>query len=771
MINSLNLADSIKEVESRIFNQEEVLGKGLMQPFSNTNSGSRKIMFAVHREHNLPLIHSEVPIVATGYENEFGHNSSSFIKAESDYQVLCKLPKFSKFPDYHYWAILLDIHTKQLHTVERISYRHITETYGYQYNNNFLDTLKCDDYISKGQVVKKSTSFDDYNNRMDGVNLTTAYISCDTTMEDGIILSESAAKKFDSPLFKKVPIIVNDNDILLNLYGDNDNYSSFPNIGEEVKQGLLCAIRREKRDETLFTQSYNRLKDIMMSDDKFTVEGEIVDINIYCNKPENLETSYHNNQMKYYYDENIRFCNLVISTVRPLLEDKKYTMSYDLQKLYYTCEDIVAGKQYYKDRPFSNIIMEIIVLEKNVIREGDKLSDRYGGKGVISKIVPDHLMPRLDNGEYVEILYNSSTCVNRVNPGQLFETSITHIGSRIIDFICTNTLDTIEGMELIYKYLKKLNPEQADYLFHATMHMEDEELAQYIGSICADSGIMISLKPVSDSLDLDKLKALYLEFPWATQCKITVPMTDSNGNIRYIEARRSIVCGKKYIYRLKQYAEEKFSVTSLSATNIRNENSRSKANKVYKGLFTKTPIRFGDMETGDMAHLGMETVIVNLMLHSTSPHGRRMAEDLLTGDPFDIDIKLDEDAKNRSVEILDVYLKTMGLKLTFEKVYKNRQSPILKHTINKMKRPLQHPLYKLHPDEVYDSERIVKLKEIERPNGLIRPILKQPLIKHGIKPLAELKKEQMSGLVPPLQGARPRSSKLMELISDTYTKF
>ena len=82
------------------------------------------------------------------------------------------------------------------------------------------------------------------------------------------------------------------------------------------------------------------------------------------------------------------------------------------------------------------------------------------------------------------------------------------------------------------------------------------------------------------------------------------------------------------------------------------------------------------MESGDFMHLGAENVIINLMIHSASPHARRLTEQMLTGDPFNIDIKLDADSRNRNVEILNAYFKTMGLRLVFEKVYKRKIQPI-----------------------------------------------------------------------------------------------
>lgn len=728
-MSSVNIVEQIENVKKRIRESEEVLGRGLLQPFNNTNSGSRKIMFGTHLEHRLPLMNPEVALVQTGYEAEFGEYSSSFIPADSDYMVISKIPKFSFMNEYHYFVLLLDRKRNELTVIERVSYKHITETYGYMLNNQMLDLMKPNDIITKGTVLQKSKSYDDYNNRMDGVNLITAYVSNEKTMEDGIRLSKSAAKKLSSPLLKKVTIIINDNDIPLNLYGDNAVYKMCPDIGEETLNGTLCAIRREKKEESLFTQSYDRLRDIMMSDEKYPLDGKVIDVNIYCNNPENLSSSYYNIQLKKYYDENIRFNTELFNSVNKVIEIYNCKMSYDLQKLYSTSKRIISGDQYSKDRSFSNIILEIVLLEEIPIQEGDKLSDRYGGKGVVSQIVEDWQMPQLDNGAFVEISFNGSTCVNRENPGQLFETSITHIGSRVIDYINLQTLHMDECLELYRQYVSAISKDLGNTVTSIIEGLNEDEQSAFINSVSCDNGIMVSIKPISESFDIDKLDELYKLFPWATQYDISVPITDSNGNIRRVQARRPLVCGKKYIYRLKQYAEEKFSATSLSSTNIRNENSRSKANKNYKALYTKTPIKFGEMETGDMSHLGMEAVIINLMLHSASPHGRRLSEELLTGDPFNIDIRLDEDSKNRNVEILNAYFKTMGLKLVFEKIYKKKITPAL-ITPAKFYRAgdgkLIKPAYFVDKGEYFDIGYLQDISEKEYNNGLLRPALITP---------------------------------------------
>lgn len=728
-ISNLNFNNMIRKEAQRIGSMDETLGTGLMQPNNATNSSSRKLMFNQHLAQSISIKGAERPLIATGYENLFGKRSSSFVLAEYDYDVIAKIPKFSAVPDHHYYLITYSAEKNELGVIEAISYAHITESYGYQFNNSALNELNVGSYIGKGSILQKSTSFDEYNNRMDGTNLISAYMSSDNNMEDGIILSDVAADKLESILVKPVSVIVNDNDIPLNLYGEGNTYKAIPDIGEYIKDGILCAIRREKKEESLYMQSKQRLKDVMMSDEKYPVEGKVVDINIRCNNPEALMTEY-NAQLKYYYEESMRVNRNIVSAIDVFIEANiGTTMTYDLQKLYSNAKRILNGTQFSKEgKVFSNVIIEIVVLEENKMRVGDKLSDRYGGKGVISKIVPQNMMPLLDNGQYVEAIWNMSTCVNRENPGQLFETSSTHIGQRTIDFMNTNVLTAEEYIGIYEEYVNAMSGEQGDYYSRILDDLSDEEKQHFVDSIISDGGINVALRPMTETMDIFKLMEIYDEFPWATPSRVKVPIVGSNGKVRYVEANRPLICGKKYVYRLKQYAEEKFSATSLSSTNIRNENSRSRASKNFKAPYTRTPIRFGEMESGDLNHLGVEYVVFNLMLHSASPHGRRLVDQMFTGDPYNIDIKLDSYSKNRNAEIANTHLKTMGLRLVFEKVKKEMIHPISKYPVTfkyKDKHPeLVKPVWFLSEGEKCSPEYDEIIMNLDK---YIQPISKYPV--------------------------------------------
>lgn len=731
---TLNLAKEIEKISQKYPLQELTLCKGLKQPFNNTNSGSRKIMQGIQMEQATQLLNAEVPIITTGYETELGRTSSNFITADKDYRVVGKISKFSQFPNQHYWLILFNEKEGYLDCIERVSYKHISEFYGYLYNNEYLDELQINSSINAGDVIKKPNSFDQYNNKTEGINLTTMYLACEYVKEDPIVISESAAAKFGSPLIDKVEVRINDNDILLNLYGkENQEYKTFPNIGEKVKNSILCALRRELKDEeSLFTQSWERLREVMINDKEFIVDdgGTVIDIDIYCNNPEKLQESIYNNQIKYYYDETIRFAKEFVSTIKPFLYNENgdstgIKMSYNLQKALYIAEGVSEGKQYIYDKVFSNIIMNVYVLHVKPLHEGDKITDRYGGKGCISAVLPDNMMPHyLKNNKWipVDVLYSMCTCINRLNDGQLFETSVTYIGWQLVQYILQNNLTYDQAFALIYKYINLLNPEQAEelstkYKFSygkpdyrsdspGECEMDDNQFNRdmFVEGILHDGFIMLSMQPISSNISIDKIRQIYHEFPFIKHyCDICVPQKDSNGNYRMVKTRRPVVIGYKYIFRLKQLAEEKFSAVSLASTNIRNENSKSRLSKIHNARFPSTPVRvFGEMESSTLtAHLGIDYFLPEFLVTSASPQARRKHAQLLTGNPFEFNIDIGDDDISQSADIAQAYLKTLGAKFRFIKIKKFKKRPLMRIPVTFSPRPKKR-IVEMIPEEYRD---------------------------------------------------------------------
>lgn len=661
----------IQDNVARLKSKEQMMCKGLNIPYNATNSGSRKIMDIVHQTHALVLSRGEVPYIATGYENRFGDCSSSIIKMDKDYQVVARIPKFSEAPNHHYYLILASAYSNELHLIERVAYHHITEEYGYLINNSTLDTKSMPgSVIRSGEILSRSTGFDQYMNKTNGTNLNVTYMSMDDNMEDSCVISEDCSKKMSAPLLKKVRRVINENDIPLNLYGDRTYYKVSPDIGEDIKNGTLFAFRREDKENALYTQSITRLQEVMMSDEKNVLTGTVIDIDIYCNNPANLMENPCNRQFNKYYQDKLRVCNEIVSVVSPFIS-QGYHLTYDLQKMFVLCKDQLSGKQFIDKKSFSNIVVDYTVMEYRKLDIGDKVADRYGGKGVISKILPSNMMPMLPNGQRADMIKNAHTMTGRENAGQIFEVSLNFISMNILDYCRDRHLPAEECLEMICRFLRIVSPMEAEDLLAYTASLDEDDFRYFIGTMLDQDCIHVSNEPISDRMDIDLIGELYEAFPWIRQQYLQVPITGSNGQIRYVDTRRPMIMGKQYIMRLKQLSEEKFSATSSSSTNIKNENAKSKASKNYRERHSNTPIRFGPMESGDMGHMGSDIVVVNLMMYSLSPIGRRLVEEMYTGDPYDIDIKLNSKAKNRSVEQLNAKLKTMGYRIRFRKKRKH----------------------------------------------------------------------------------------------------
>jgi hypothetical protein len=359
--------------------------------------------------------------------------------------------------------------------------------------------------------------------------------------------------------------------------------------------------------------------------------------------------------------------------------------------------------------------MDVKLIVPKEMDVGDKMTDRYGGKGVVSMIVPDEMMPILDNGKRVEAVKNTSTCINRENLGQLHELSLGFIGMRIIDAFEKQIFTNQEMVQIWYKFMSFVDKNEADMGISPIDIYDDRQCGMFVDMIMESGKILMSTPAYTTPVNIDTIRKIYDTFPWIHMYNIKVPIEDSNGNTRFIPAQRKVVVAPIFNYRLKQYAEEKFSVTSLSATNLKNLNSKSKANKVHEAKFTKTPIMFGGMESGDLAHIGTEYVVMQLMLYSVSPQARKLFKELLTGDPYNVDIKLDGVAKNRNAEIIEALLETMGLRIIFKKTPKVKNYLAL-NIMCKPVRPKYDPKKDLSDPLVRDKFNMDYNRAIHEPN-------------------------------------------------------
>jgi hypothetical protein len=61
---------------------------------------------------------------------------------------------------------------------------------------------------------------------------------------------------------------------------------------------------------------------------------------------------------------------------------------------------------------------------------GDKLANRFGGKGVVSEIIPDERMIKDEAGKPVDLIFTSAGVVSRINPSQIVEAALGKVAEK-----------------------------------------------------------------------------------------------------------------------------------------------------------------------------------------------------------------------------------------------------------------------------------------------------------------------------------------------------
>ena len=662
--NNAFLKDQLSELDEKYKGNDAVFGMTLLTR-TGYISGNRSIMTTGHLKQAMTPIHPEFPKVFTEYENMVGKYSTGIKKASREWRVVDKIYKFEE--DNHlYTLIVKDEVTGYYDVIEKKLVENLTEKFGFRYNTEDLDKIQVGDLIPKDSVLFKSTSYDEYNNYRFGVNATFCYTSDVKTTEDAILVSQSFADKFRCVEVESITVSINDNDILINLYGDENNYKCFPDIGEYINDKIICATRRINNDQIFYDFKETNLRKINFSEDVLCTEqgsgGKIIDIKVYSNKSlEEMESNeYHAQVTKYYKNELRYFKEIVESTQDVVYENKDHSRNYNYiyKKSKDALNDNVKWCEQQGKKPFSNMIIEFIVEREVPLKEGSKITGLFGNKGVISKILPDDEMPVLENGRVVDVQFNCLGVINRLNSFQLFEQSINFIMNRTIDRI--KSLETNDQRAaLVFTMINNFNTRQAREMGAMYSKFNEEEKENFIQDIY-DRGIYVHIPPFWHERNLfDVLTEIYDKYDWLTPYKVFIK---KNGRFRPV--MNEFIVGEMYIIRLKQTAAKGLSTRSVGGVNLVGvpvKDSQAKENKI---LYSKTPCRVGLDELLNLL-IGMDAhdLAKMYMSYRSSIEATHDLPVQLLKQGFVDKLRDDELVINRNVEVITAYLKTMGYKL------------------------------------------------------------------------------------------------------------
>ena len=605
--------------------------------FPDKLSGPRAHMVTSHIEQALMIENPETPKVFTGMEKIYGKYTDSLEVSDSIYTVIEVIPKFTtpEHSNLSFTYILYD-NVRGVYDIKIIeSYESLSETHGYM--KKLGPTKYKGMKIFPNEVLYSSANHDDNMNYCLGKNAKYCYMSIAETEEDGLIVSESFAKKSAFYDIQTYEIPLNTNDILLNIYGDTNVYKCFPDIGDKVKNGKLLVKRKF---------SYNKLHEItsaaLMKEQKTDEvyyaepEGTVIDIGIFVNNKEALMESWRSQLHRYYLLINTYHMNLK-KVLDPIINNRKNNVTLKLRSYYNKTLDYLNDNIEFstnKNGNFEVAYLLITIAKQKHITKGSKITDRFGGKGVVVTILPDDHMPG-----NAEVVTSPPGVLGRANIGQSYEHELNFCSDEIVKKIKLKK-SLPSKVELLFKYISDVNPEQGEELQKFYNELPNNGKLEFIKSV-EQSGIYLHQMP-GNGISYESMSKLYTKYNISPK-NITSKRKLLSGKTGTFKSSRPVIVADKYIFILKHVPDTKFSVRSIGNVNTIGVPAKIKTDGIVS---SSTPIRFGKMELfNSLTRVSPEIVARFMAAHGSNPEFReKLVSMLLTEDPLeyhDVDFPID----------------------------------------------------------------------------------------------------------------------------------
>lgn len=523
----------------------------------NKLSGSRCHLVYSHISKSLVLDNPEVPYVYTGYELSFGKRSNGFKEAESDYQIVARINKHSNLPNATYILVLYDIVAKQYTVQEVTHYKSLSEIHGYLRESSVVDEYSVGQVIKKGEDFYRTRTTDKNGPYKFGINARAAFVSNMHTIADAVFISDKFAEKASFHTIEETEIILNSNDILLNIHGNKDLYKCLPNIGETISDdGVLCARRKINFNLAAANLTDSALMTQLESDDIFRGKGILVDVDIFCNKQEELLANNDpvRNQLKQLFLNQLRFNREIYDVLHPIVSSKNNKYTFELRHLYDIARNYINNTQLNTttDIQYSNnsgkfeyIYLSLKVAYKKKLECSDKISNRSGAKGVISAIIPEDEMYRDQDGVPLDICIAGKGIIGRLNIAQVYELELNYIANIIVKRV-KKINDLQEKFDYILNFIKEISMEQANELTVYWKGLSKSEKVEFIEDIERKNQLYIYQPPFHNNATLSQMDNLYKKY--------NIKPTCARFRLRF---KRTKLIEDKYISK-KDYEKEKF---------------------------------------------------------------------------------------------------------------------------------------------------------------------------------------------------------------------
>lgn len=429
----------------------EHLSLAALNPFVLHNSSARSVMSTSHFAQHLVLSHPTPKYVLSGVEHELSKYTFD-VEMPANGRIIKVMQRYPRGVDKDYIpfnpetiVIYENDETGEIDYFSLPLYNSFHQYFGFEYlYNDNINKIKQNAYIKGGTKFATSSSSAGDKTLKYGCSLNTAYMSLPGVAEDGVIISEAALDKLSYKIYERRTVQFGSKYYPLNLYGTEDVYKPFPEIGEYVKEdGLLMCLRSY---DTLLSPVEMSRKALMKQDyifDRATYsrpgKGKVIDIQVIANNEpkKNLPPGMSDQTIKYqkalknFYNELIQLESRLRYEHKKKYGNTDIKLSNSFRRLLFHAYKIIGPQLKgennsilnltFKKEPLDEYRIDFVIEYETRPDIGHKLTDIHGGKGVICAIWPKERMPKDKDGNIAEIVTDDLSVISRMNIGKLYE--------------------------------------------------------------------------------------------------------------------------------------------------------------------------------------------------------------------------------------------------------------------------------------------------------------------------------------------------------------
>jgi DNA-directed RNA polymerase beta subunit len=513
-----------------------------------------------------------------------------------------------------------DNKSEQLKVFETPKFKHCANGFATQ-----LINYKSVGPFAKGDIIYEYDSFKE-DVPCYGYNLNVAYMPWfGLNFEDAIVISESAADLMRCNKVENVIIPIYSHSLFRNLYADTSKYGFLPEVGQKISDNIILyqSVPKDDRNKNQLLKSISLYDLTSIAEDNFLFNSVPIISKLPGGTVTKLKVHHINRNVKLADEKNL---GMRLKGMHDEYSDEVEIIHNNISELF--------GEKYARRIASNHLVMQrygskrttkdkigipvdmhrddlVYVIELEISKEyktkiGDKISNRYANKGVISQIIPDELRPiNTKTGEPIDIVISPLSVFSRMNFGQTIEgllnKVIKHCEEEIlldpdknINYILNNlvNISDIIGNKEYSNEIKQLNSD---------IHTNPEVKKQFINSIktgglyfeapCFASFDLESLINISEELfginTNDSIKIPKETFPWVReQLKFSKEVTIPDEDVIYEDIYNAPI----YMIKLMQLAENKLNVRDFGEYSASKKQPTSDKNNLNKAS------KIGNME-------------------------------------------------------------------------------------------------------------------------------------------------------------------------------